>query len=173
MLTAMAHTEDIMRVPRSYREETDEEDKPRTTPEPSQPPQPSNSNRSSTHEDDGTQTNITNGDTGSRSSSHRKPIGPRQLTQEETIELTRRAVENGILETKRSLAGSEPVSDVVRPKLTIDLGHSNIVRIPEAVVDIIKDEVERYDILLNLFLDTRYAHYRGKADVNDDQAFSL
>lgn len=69
--------------------------------------------------------------------------GPRLLSPEETIELARRAVENGIQETKRSLAGSEAVSDVVKPKLTIDLGHSNIVRLPEAVVDIIKDEVER------------------------------
>jgi hypothetical protein len=161
-----------MRIPRSYREEPDEEDKPRSTPEPSYPSQSSNSNRSSTHEDDSTQTSVTNGDSGSNSS-YRKPIGPRQLTQEETIELTRRAVENGLLETKRSLAGSEPVSDVVRPKLTIDLGHSNIVRIPEAVVDIIKDEVERYDILSNVFLGTRCTHYQGKADVNDNQAFSL
>jgi hypothetical protein len=72
-------------------------------------------------------------------------IASRQLTQEETIELTRRAVDNGIQETKRSLAGNEAVSDVVRPKLTIDLGHSHIVQIPETVVDIIKDEVERYD----------------------------
>ena len=68
------------------------------------------------------------------------------LSQEETIELTRKAVENGIQETKRSLAGNEAVSDMVRPKLTIDLGHSHIFRIPELVVDIIKDEVERYGL---------------------------
>ena len=42
------------------------------------------------------------------------------------------------------VAGSEAVSDVVRPKVTIDLGHSHIAQIPEGVVDIIKDEVERY-----------------------------
>ena len=65
------------------------------------------------------------------------------LSQEETLELARRAVKDGIQETKRSLAGNEAVTDVVKPKLTIDLGHSNIVRIPEAVVDLIKDEVER------------------------------
>ncbi|KUL84499.1 hypothetical protein ZTR_06186 [Talaromyces verruculosus] len=73
----------------------------------------------------------------------------KQLTPEETIELTRQAVENGIQETKRSLAGSEAVSDVVRPKLTIDLGHSYISQIPEGVVDLIKDEVERH-VLLSL-----------------------
>ena len=92
-----------------------------------------------------------NGSTGptagtSSSNGSKNYAAPKQLTQEETIELTRKAVENGIQETKRSLAGNEAVSDMVRPKLTIDLGHSHIVRIPETVVDIIKDEVERYDL---------------------------
>ncbi|KAJ5559893.1 hypothetical protein N7513_002292 [Penicillium frequentans] len=59
------------------------------------------------------------------------------------------AVESGIQDTKRSLAGSEAVTDVVKPKLTIDLGHSHIVRIPEPVVDIIKDEVERLSLSNN------------------------
>jgi hypothetical protein len=68
------------------------------------------------------------------------------LSHEETIELARCAVESGIQDTKRSLAGSEAVTDVVKPKLTIDLGHSHIVRIPEPVVDIVKEEVERYVI---------------------------
>ncbi|KAK2780808.1 RAM signaling network component [Onygenales sp. PD_12] len=71
------------------------------------------------------------------------------LSQEETLELTKRAVENGIQETRRSLAGSEAVDDVVRPKLTIDLGHSNIGWVPEAVVDIIRDEVARLSLSNN------------------------
>jgi small subunit ribosomal protein S23 len=62
---------------------------------------------------------------------------------EELIVLTQRAVDTGLQETKRSLAGSEGVESVVRPKLTIDLGHSNIGSVPEEVVDIIKDEVAR------------------------------
>lgn len=66
------------------------------------------------------------------------------MSHEDTIELARHAVESGIQDTKRSLAGSEAVTDVVKPKLTIDLGHSHISRIPDQVVDIIKDEVERY-----------------------------
>jgi hypothetical protein len=65
------------------------------------------------------------------------------ISVEETIELAANAVEAGRRETPRSLAGSEEVSDAVTPKLTIDLGHSNIARIPEPVVDLIKDEVER------------------------------
>ncbi|KAJ5570952.1 hypothetical protein N7535_004612 [Penicillium sp. DV-2018c] len=71
------------------------------------------------------------------------------LSPEETIELARQAVELGIQETKRSLAGSEAVTDVVKPKLTIDLGHSHIARIPEQVVDLIKDEVERLSLSNN------------------------
>lgn len=77
-------------------------------------------------------------------STGKRGSGPKPLTPDETIELAKRAVESGIQDTKRSLAGSEAVTDVVKPKLTIDLGHSHIVRIPEPVVDIIKDEVERY-----------------------------
>ena len=65
------------------------------------------------------------------------------LSQDETVELARHAVESGLQETKRSLAGSEAVDDVVKPKLTIDLGHSSIEWLPEPVVDIIKDEVAR------------------------------
>src|SRR5438034_6397865 len=41
------------------------------------------------------------------------------LTEEETLELIRRAVEDGIREKQRSLPGSEAVDDAVRPKLTI------------------------------------------------------
>lgn len=68
----------------------------------------------------------------------------RLLTVDETIELAKNAVESGLQDTQRSLAGSEAVSEAVRPKLTIDLGHSNIARIPEPVVDLIKNGVERY-----------------------------
>ncbi|KAJ5915119.1 hypothetical protein N7454_011231 [Penicillium verhagenii] len=78
-----------------------------------------------------------------------KSSGPKPLTHEDTIDLAKRAVESGIQDTKRSLAGSEAVTDVVKPKLTIDLGHSHIVRIPEPVVDIIKDEVERLSLSNN------------------------
>lgn len=65
------------------------------------------------------------------------------LNAEGIIVLAQRAVDTGVQETKRSLAGSEDVERVVRPKLTIDLGHSNIGVVPESMVDIIKDEVAR------------------------------
>lgn len=75
--------------------------------------------------------------------SNRSGVNTKVLTEEETIELARQAVDNGLEETIRSLAGTEAVDDMVRPKLTIDLGHSNVGSIPESLVDIIKDEVAR------------------------------
>lgn len=78
--------------------------------------------------------------------------GPKILSLDETVELARKAVEAARKDTQNALAGNEAVSEVVRPKLTIDLGHSNITRIPEPVVDLIKDDVERYDWIRSLTL---------------------
>ncbi|KAA8649116.1 hypothetical protein EYZ11_000680 [Aspergillus tanneri] len=150
MLSTMVRPEDAIRMTRPYRGETDEEDGSRRTPEYNVPASSSSSSiaeGSARIEDEATVVNEPMGDgNNSGSKSH---SGPRLLSQEETIELARRAVDNGIQETKRSLAGSEAVTDVVKPKLTIDLGHSNISRIPEAVVDAIKDEVERLSLSNN------------------------
>lgn len=139
MISTLVRPEDSLRMPRSYRD-TEEEDANRHSPEPAAPLSSSSSTTdgSNKSEDEATLVNGSTGDTSSKSTKSRE-----SLTPEETIQLARRAVENGIQETKRSLAGSEAVGDVVKPKLTIDLGHSNISRIPEPVVDIIKDEVER------------------------------
>ena len=41
------------------------------------------------------------------------------------------------------------MSETVRPKLTLDLGHSKIARLPETVVDLIKVEVERLSLSHN------------------------
>ncbi|KKA23902.1 Adenylate cyclase [Rasamsonia emersonii CBS 393.64] len=142
----MARPEDTIRAPRQYGVDAGDEDEIRITPESSFYSTGSNSGPSS-HEDESPKANrgTGHGNTGKTHAEQRPP----QLSQEEIIELARRAVESGIQETKRSLAGSEAVSDVVRPKLTIDLGHSNIGQIPEAVVDIIKDEVERLSLSNN------------------------
>ncbi|KAI1988087.1 RAM signaling network component [Ophidiomyces ophidiicola] len=78
-----------------------------------------------------------------------RPPPSKVLSREETLRLARCAVENGLQETKRSLAGSEAVGDVVRPKLTIDLGHKSISWVPDEIVDIIKDEVARLSLSNN------------------------
>jgi hypothetical protein len=136
MLTTIMRPEDTIRAPRTYRGEASEKTREpvygsRVAANPDQRPPPLPRQDSFSREE-------------VPQHNSRPPIVSRLLTQEETIELTRHAVDNGLQETQRSLAGSEAVSEVVRPRLTIDLGHSNIVRIPESVVDIIKDDVERY-----------------------------
>lgn len=155
MLSAIVRPEDTIRVPRSYHGSSEEENGSNKRPESSISPRSSYHHESPPREEEGeeeeekeegkekevSQPNETSDDRNSANS--KAPTGPKLLSQEETTEIARHAVENGIQETKRSLAGNEVVSDVVKPKLTIDLGHSNIVRIPEPVVDIIKDEVER------------------------------
>ena len=71
------------------------------------------------------------------------------LTPEETIELFCRKVTDAQQDTQNALAGNEDVNEAVRPKLTLDLGHSNIARLPEPVVDLIKVEVERLSLSHN------------------------
>ena len=53
------------------------------------------------------------------------------------------AVETARIGIQRSLAGNEKVGDAVKPKLTIDLSHQSIDRVPEEVVEILKVDVER------------------------------
>lgn len=77
------------------------------------------------------------------------PLKPDLLTLEETIELFRNKVTDAQQDTHNSLGGSEDVNEAVRPKLTLDLGHSKIARLPETVVDLIKIEVERLSLSHN------------------------
>ena len=67
------------------------------------------------------------------------------LSVEETTELFKVKIEDARRDTQQ-LAGSEEVSEAVKPKLTLDLGNSNLGRLPEAVVDLIKTEVERLSL---------------------------
>lgn len=141
MTSAMTRPDDTVRTPRLNGSEMDEHETENGMPEsggflPIQ-------NDDSPYPDEGESRPTTAlGD--AHESTSKPAAGPKTLSPEETIELARNAVESGIQDTKRSLAGSEAVTDVVKPKLTIDLGHSHIARIPEPVVDLIKDEVERY-----------------------------
>lgn len=62
------------------------------------------------------------------------------------------AVETARIGIQRSLAGNEKVGDAVKPKLTIDLSHQSIDRVPEEVVEILKVDVERYNFVMELYL---------------------
>jgi hypothetical protein len=69
------------------------------------------------------------------------------LTPEETTELFRRALKEARQNTVDGLPDNEEAA--FRPKLTLDLGHSKIARVPENVVDLIKSEVERLSLSHN------------------------
>jgi hypothetical protein len=96
---------------------------------------------------------VTPNDTPLREDKHADADGQKQETQllslEETTELFRTKVEDARQDTEHALDGSEGVSEAVKPKLTLDLGHSNIARLPESVVDLIKAEVERLSLSHN------------------------
>ena len=124
MLATASRLDDTVRPIRPSHDNTDADSK-----EQSYPPPHSRSNTFATRDEPSQRPN--------------RAAATKSLSAEEIIALTQRAVDTGVQETKRSLAGSEGVEGVVRPKLTIDLGHSNIGSVPDEVVDIIKDEVAR------------------------------
>lgn len=70
------------------------------------------------------------------------------LSIEETVDLFKRKVADAQQHYDQALE-SEGVSDVVKTKLTLDLGHASIHRLPETVVDLIKDEVDRLSLANN------------------------
>jgi hypothetical protein len=66
-----------------------------------------------------------------------------QLSPEDIISLAREAIEASRDEVRRSGEGVAS-TELQQPGVTVDLGHKNIVRLPEEVIDIIKDEIERF-----------------------------
>ena len=70
------------------------------------------------------------------------------LSPEETTELFKRKIANAQEDTDQHL-DSQGVTTVMKPKLTLDLGHCNIARLPETVVDLIKEEVDRLSLSHN------------------------
>ncbi|KAL4927169.1 putative cell morphogenesis protein Sog2 [Aspergillus undulatus] len=153
MISTMVRPEDTLRMSRSYLN-LEQEDASKPAPEPMAASSSSSSTTETSiqSEDEATLVNGFVDDLAIKKTKSNQRV----LTPEETIQRARKAVENGIQETKRSLAGSEAVGDVVKPKLTIDLGHSNISRIPEPVVDVIKDEVERLSLWNNQLVHIPY-----------------
>ena len=70
------------------------------------------------------------------------------LSPEETTELFKHKIANAQQDTDQHL-DSQGVTAVMKPKLTLDLGHCNIARLPETVVDLIKHEVDRLSLSHN------------------------
>ncbi|KAI9815022.1 MAG: RAM signaling network component [Pycnora praestabilis] len=68
---------------------------------------------------------------------------PPSISPAHVLTLVQEAIEAAREETQHSAPGTNDLNGDLKPGLTIDLGHRNIQRIPEEVVNIIKDDIER------------------------------
>jgi hypothetical protein len=74
------------------------------------------------------------------------------------VALAREAMKNALDENQTKAAEASGVSNELKPGVTIDLSHKQIQKFPEEVVDIIKNELERYFLSCpTSVLDTRDA----------------
>jgi sRNA-binding carbon storage regulator CsrA len=64
----------------------------------------------------------------------------------QVVALAREAMKNAIQENQTKAAEAVGVSNELKPGVTIDLSHKQIQIFPEEVVDIIKNELERYSL---------------------------
>ncbi len=66
------------------------------------------------------------------------------ISAAQVVVLAREAMKNALDENQTKAAEASGVSNELKPGVTIDLSHKQIQRFPEEVVDIIKNELERY-----------------------------
>jgi hypothetical protein len=66
------------------------------------------------------------------------------ITVSQVIDLAKEAMKNALEENETKAAEASGVSNELKPGVTIDLSHKNIQIFPDEVVDIIKNELERY-----------------------------
>ncbi len=66
------------------------------------------------------------------------------ITASQVIDLAKEAMKNALEENETKAAEASGVSNELKPGVTIDLSHKNIQNFPDEVVDIIKNELERY-----------------------------
>jgi len=64
----------------------------------------------------------------------------------QVVLLAREAMKNALDENQKKAAEASGVSNELKPGVTIDLSHKQIQKFPEEVVDIIKNELERYSM---------------------------
>ncbi|KAI1447591.1 RAM signaling pathway protein-domain-containing protein [Annulohypoxylon stygium] len=65
------------------------------------------------------------------------------LSTNQVISLARQAMDSALRENETQAAGASGVSTELKPGVTIDLSRKNIQALPDEVVDIIKNELER------------------------------
>lgn len=66
------------------------------------------------------------------------------LAAGQVINLAREAMKKALDENQNQAAEASAVSNELKPGVTVNLSHKNIQKLPEEVVDIIKDQLERY-----------------------------
>ncbi|KAG7135907.1 Leucine-rich repeat-containing protein sog2 like [Verticillium longisporum] len=65
------------------------------------------------------------------------------ISSAQVIALAREAMQNALRENESQAAEASAVSNDLKPGVTIDLSRKGIQKLPEEVVDIIKNELER------------------------------
>jgi len=89
------------------------------------------------------------------------PLGSGQTpTDDEVIAMAREAIDVSRDEMRRGRDGVVS-NDLQQPGVTVDLGHRNITRLPDEVIDIIKVEIERYALLSSASLLFLLGHHRN------------
>lgn len=66
------------------------------------------------------------------------------MSASQVIGLAREAMRNALDENEGHAAEASAVSADLKPGVTIDLSRKNIQKLPDEVVDIIKNELERF-----------------------------
>lgn len=66
------------------------------------------------------------------------------IAQSQVIVLARDAMKKAVEENQSQVAEASAVSSELKPGVTVNLSHKNIQKLPEEVVDVIKDQLERY-----------------------------
>lgn len=74
------------------------------------------------------------------------------IAQSQVIVLARDAMKKAVEENQSQVAEASAVSSELKPGVTVNLSHKNIQKLPEEVVDVIKDQLERYVIPTSVHL---------------------
>lgn len=77
------------------------------------------------------------------------------IAASQVIVLAREAMKKAVEENESQAAEASGVSNELKPGVTVNLSHKNIQKLPEEVVDIIKDQLERYAIVFLRVADAR------------------
>lgn len=92
--------------------------------------------------------------TAQHAASSSSPSAQTPTSTGQVVALARQAMKVALEENQTRAAESSGVGNELRPGVTIDLSHKQIQRFPEEVVDIIKNELERYAFSILSYLES-------------------